>query len=137
MKINIDKEKIVGLRKIYADYKNIRMYNKGSDSPNYFSKEEMIEYKKDIVNKYIQEYTELAQNGITLDHLPEFIYTENQNKFINDIEESNLPVDIDYAYYTKYHEFCPAVTLDDVSYLSTKSSVLVEDIGDEMIIYAR
>jgi hypothetical protein len=84
------------------------------------TKEQMIEDKKEIITHYIKDFPTLAQNGITLDHLAEILYTQNQRTFIQDMEE-HFDFKINYAYVAKYDwadidgDICPSVIVKDLS----------------------
>jgi hypothetical protein len=84
------------------------------------AKEQMIEDKKEIITRYIKDFPTLAQYGLTIDHLAEILYTQNQRTFIQDMEE-HFDFKINYAYVAKYDwadidgDICPSVIVKDLS----------------------
>jgi hypothetical protein len=101
------------LLSIYSSYK--RCTHKFYDD-----KEDIIADKKEIINHYLQYFPELAQKGITIDHLPELLYTKNQISFIEDMEE-HFDFQINYKDCLNYDwadidgDICPSVIVKDLS----------------------
>jgi hypothetical protein len=97
----------------YSNYKNCNHHF-------YNDKEQMIEDKKEIITRYIKDFPTLAQYGLTIDHLAEILYTQNQRTFIEDMED-HFDFKINYAYVAKYDwadidgDICPSVIVKDLS----------------------
>jgi hypothetical protein len=104
----------------YCNYKKCNYHYYFNNFDSEVSKEQMIKDKKEIITNYIKYFPALAQNGITLDHLQEIFYTENQRTFIEDMED-HFDFKINYAYLAKYDwadidgDICPSVTVKDLS----------------------
>jgi hypothetical protein len=101
------------LYEIYSSYK--RCNNKFYDN-----KEDIIADKKEIISHYITYFPELAQKGITIDHLPEILYTRNQIIFLQDMED-HFDFEINYKDCFNYDwadidgDICPSVIVKDLS----------------------
>lgn len=102
------------LRKIYADFMNVQMYDENGRLQTLKS---IREEQKRIVDNYFLSFTDLADKGCTITHLPEHIFNKNQLRFINDCNDNYFQVrflEIDTEIY-------PAVIVDSIYELTTNT----------------
>lgn len=73
MKIQVTEEGLQDLRKIYAEYASITLFDENTNERKYNSIEDLKLAKKEVISRYINEFYDVAQAGVPIDKLPELI----------------------------------------------------------------
>jgi hypothetical protein len=73
MKLKVTDEGLQDLRKIYAEYSSITLFDENTNERKYNSIEDLKLAKKEVIQRYINEFYEVAQSGVPIDKLPELI----------------------------------------------------------------
>lgn len=73
MKIQVTEEGLNDLRKIYAEYSSITLFDENTNERKYNSIEDLKLAKKEVIERYINEFYDVAQAGVPIDKLPELI----------------------------------------------------------------
>lgn len=73
MKVKVTEEGLKDLRNIYEEYSSITLYDENTNEKKYNSIEEVKLAKKKVIQRYIDEFYEVAQSGVPIDKLPQLI----------------------------------------------------------------
>lgn len=73
MKLKVTDEGLQDLRKIYTEFTAITLYDENTNERKYNSIEDLKLAKKEVIQRYINEFYEVAQSGVPIDKLPELI----------------------------------------------------------------
>jgi len=73
MKVKVTDEGLQDLRKIYAEYSAITLFDENTNERKYNSIEDLKLAKKEVISRYINEFYDVAQAGVPIDKIPEFI----------------------------------------------------------------
>jgi hypothetical protein len=121
------------LRKIYADYQNIR--------ENKYEMFDTIEEKKDMLTEisinYEKVFPKLKEKGVGINGLPKHIYSKNQLQFIKDAEQTEFDVDYSYSGRGMFGDVCPCIRCDSHNDLKTKANTVMDSMGKGIVIYAQ
>ena len=72
-KIRVTDEAIVGLREIYKEFSGIELYDPVTNEKKYESIEDLKNHKRQVIERYMSEYFELAETGVPIGKLPDLI----------------------------------------------------------------
>lgn len=123
------------LRLVYGDYKSLKMYN--GDYQMFETREELKEARTNTINDFETDFPKLKENGITINDLPEHIYSKNQLQFIEDAEQTDFEIDYEYSGRGMFGDVCPCIRCDSHNDLKTKANTVIDSMGKGIVIYAQ
>ena len=73
MKLKVTDEGLQDLRKIYEEFYSITLFDSNTNERKYNSIEDLKLAKKEVIERYINDFYEVAQACVPIDKLPELI----------------------------------------------------------------
>ena len=129
IKIELNSTQKRELRKLYANYKSLKVDESTT-------REEVKQAKDEYQAEFTEKFPDLAKLGSLGMLDEELIYSKKQLKFIQDAEDEGLEVDYTYSGRGMYGDYCPAVRCDSHNDLTTKAKTRIDSMGRGIVIYA-
>lgn len=126
--ITLNFEQKKQLRELYGRYKSIKR-------KDYETREETIQARMEVKQEYTDSFSELKAAEISINDLPEYIYSKNQLLFIEDCEEQGLDVDFSYSGRGMFGNCCPAVRVYSHNDIKTKADTTMDSMGKGLVVY--